>query len=76
MLYQELFCYLLKTLLESVNTSADVNKLLLTGEEGVALRADFNVDIAALGGSGLVGCAASALDGYFVIFGMYSSFHF
>jgi len=34
-----------ETLFESVNTSSRVYKLLLTGIERMALRADFNLDI-------------------------------
>ena len=36
----------LKTLLEFINASACINKLLFAGEEGMALRANFNADLA------------------------------
>ena len=35
----------IETLLESVNTSACINELLLAGIERVALRTDFNLDV-------------------------------
>ena len=52
----------LESLLELVKTSAGVNKLLLTGEEGMALGANFNSDLAALGGLSGNGLTASAAD--------------
>jgi hypothetical protein len=65
----------LKTLLELVKPSAGINELLLTGEEGMALGANFNSHLAALGGSGGYGLAASAFDHNFFIFGMDSCLH-
>ena len=49
-----------KTLPKFVNTSAGINKLLLTGEERMALRAYFNSYDAAGSGTGLNFLAASA----------------
>ena len=66
----------LKSLLELVNTTAGINKLLLTGEEGMALGANFNSHLAALGGTGNDGFAASALDDTLYVIGMDSAFHF
>ena len=64
-----------KSLLELVNTSAGVNKLLLAGEEGMALGADINSQLAALGGSGFHSLAACTTDGANFILGMDSVFH-
>jgi len=66
----------LQTLLELINTSAGINKLLLTGKERMTLRANFNTDHAALGGTGGNFFAASALDYGFGIVRMDSVFHF
>ena len=65
----------LKSLLELVNTSAGVNKLLLTGEEGMTLGADFYSDLATLGGLGCYCFAACATNYTFFIIRMYSVFH-
>ena len=51
-----------KSLLELVKTSACINELLLSGEERVTLGANFNSDLAALGGLGGNGLATSATD--------------
>ena len=50
------------SLLELIHTSAGVNKLLLTGEERMALGANFNFDLAALGRLCSNGLAASATN--------------
>ena len=73
---QELLSYSFQSLLELVNTTAGINKLLLTGEEGMALGANFNSHLAALGGTGNDGFAASALDDTLYVIGMDSAFHF
>ena len=65
-----------ESLLELINTSASVNKLLLTCEEGVTLGTNFNSDLAALGGSGCNRLAACASDYAFLIVRMDSCFHF
>ena len=65
----------LKTSLELVNASAGIDKLLLAGEERVAFRANFNAD-AVLSGAGHEFFAASALYSDFLVFGMYSCFHY
>lgn len=51
------------TLLELINTSAAVNEFLAAGVEGVALGADFNLELALYGTAleGFTACAASAL---------------
>ena len=61
--------------LELVNASACVNELLLTGEEGMALGADINSLLAALGGSGLYDLTACATNGASLILRMDSVFH-
>jgi hypothetical protein len=63
------------SLLELIHTSAGVNKLLLTGEERMALGANFNFDLAALGGLGLYGFAACASDDAGFVLRMDSLFH-
>ena len=75
--FLSLSCF--KTLLELVNSSACINKLLLAGEEGMALRANFNTDLAVsitLSRTGNNSLAACATDGYFFIIGMNSRLHF
>ncbi len=61
-------------LLELVNSSACVNKLLLAGEERMTLRADINAKIAFCGFCN-ESFAASALNSNFVIFRMEIFFH-
>ena len=61
--------------LELVNASACVNELLLTGEEGMALGADINSLLAALGGSGLYNLTACATNGANFVIRMDSVFH-
>ena len=65
----------LKTLLELINASACVNELLLAGKERMALGADVNTDLAALGRTGLEGFAASTLNGYYFVVRMESFLH-
>ena len=59
---------------ETVDHTADINELLLPGEERMALRADINVHVA-LGGMRLHDGTAGALDRGFFIFGMDSGLH-
>ena len=61
-------------LLESVNTSAGVNQLLLTSVEGVALGANFDVDLG-LGRTSLNDVAACAGDGAVNVVRMDTLFH-
>ena len=65
----------LKTLLELINASACINELLLAGKERMALGADVNADLAALGRTGNEGFAASTLNGYFFVSRMESFLH-
>ncbi len=62
-------------LVELVNTTAAVNKLLLTGEERVALRADFHLNIL-LCGTGFNYVAAGTFNGSGLVIGMDSLFHY
>ena len=59
----------IETSLESVNASAGINKLLLTGVERMALGANFHLDIL-LGRLCLDHIAAVAGDGRLVQYGM------
>lgn len=60
--------------LESVNTSAGIDKLLLTCEERVAVGADIDSEVVARRAS-LERCAASALNNDGLIVGMDSLLH-
>ena len=71
----ELLLRICQSSLELVNASACVNELLLTGEEGMALGANFNSQFAALGGSGLYNFATSASDFANFVVRMDSVFH-
>ena len=64
----------LESSVELINTTAHVNKLLLAGEERMALRANFNAQIT-LGGSGLDDFAACTSDRAFLVFGMETLLH-
>ena len=61
-------------LIELINASAAVDKLLLTCEERVALGADFYLDVL-LGRTGLDHITAGALNGSRLIIGMNTLFH-
>jgi hypothetical protein len=63
------------SLLELVNASACVNELLLTGEERMALGADINSHLAAVGGLGYNSLTACTSDGASLILRMDSLFH-
>ena len=60
---------------ELFDTSSSVNQFLLTGEKGVALRADFDLDIL-FGGAGGDHLSARALDGSLIILRMDTFLHF
>jgi len=64
----------IELLFELVNSSACVNKLLLTRKERMALRAYINAQLG-LCGTCLESFAASTLYRCFYIFRMYSLFH-
>lgn len=68
----------LKSLLELIDSSAGINELLLTGEERMALGANFDSDLFSalgVGRTGGHGLTASAPDDDFFIVGMDSLFH-
>ena len=62
-------------LLKSVNASAAVNQLLTAGIEGMALGADFNLELA-LNGTALEGLTACAANDAFAVGRMDVLFHF
>ncbi len=63
------------SLVELINTSACINKLLLTCVERVALRADINTELR-LRGKSLECLTASTLNSYKLCLRMNSIFHF
>ena len=65
-----------QSLLELVQTSACIDKLLLAGVEGVALGANFNTHLATLGRTRNYGFTARTLNGALNILRMDSVFHF
>ena len=62
------------TLLELINTSAAVNEFLAAGVEGVALGADFNLELA-IYGTALEGFTACSTDDAFVVGSIDVLFH-
>src|SRR5271165_875861 len=61
---------------EAFHAAGGVDKLLLAGEEGVAIGADFHVELFTLdGGAGREIVAAGAVHGYGVIVGVDTGFH-
>ena len=64
----------IETLLEAIHASAAVHQLLLAGVEGVALGANFDLQLA-LDGAGFERLTAHATDGRLAIFGMDLLFH-
>ena len=64
-----------QSLLELVQTTACIDKLLLAGVEGVALGANFNTHLATLSGTRNDGFAAGALDDALNVLGMDSVLH-
>ena len=74
-LQEELLSDSSQSLLELVQTTARIDKLLLAGVEGVALGADFNAHLAALGGARNDSLTACALDDALNVLGMDSVLH-
>ena len=71
--------YQLKTisLFELIDTSTGINQLLLAREERMAVAANIHFQHFALfRRAGFESSSTSASYGYFVIFGMYISFHY
>lgn len=67
--------FLAVTLVEAIDASCGIHELLFSGEEGVASRTDFDVQIAFLRRAGLECFAACAANSYFDVFGVNSWFH-
>ena len=63
------------TFVEAIDAPCGIDQLLLTREERVAGRTDFDVQVALAGGAGLERLAAGAANSDFVIFGVNSWFH-
>ena len=73
-----LFLDRLESSLEFINSTADIDELLLAGEEGVTLRADLDLDLVSasgVSGPGCDGLAAGAADHYLFVFGMDAFLH-
>ena len=68
--------FLAVTLVETIYASGGIDQLLFTGEERMASRANFDVQVTFLGGASLEGLAARATDRNFNVFWMNSWFHF
>ena len=64
-----------ESLVEPINASTGIDQLLLAGIEGVALRADFNLDVL-LGGASRKDVATSTADGSLFVVGMDAFSHF
>src|SRR6266436_8989747 len=61
---------------EALDAAGGVNQLLLAGEEGMAIRADFDIQLVALDGrTSREIVAAGAMHRYGVIVGMNTGFH-
>lgn len=68
--------FLAVTFVKAIDASCGIDQLLLTREERMAGRTDFDVQVALAGRAGLERLAAGAANGYFVIFGVNSWFHY
>jgi hypothetical protein len=67
--------FLAIALVEAIDASRRIDQLLFTSEERVASRANFDVQIALLGGTGLECLATSTGNGYLDVFWVNSWFH-
>ena len=67
--------FLAIALVETIYASGGIDQLLFTGEERVASRANFDVQVALLGRAGLECLAASAGNSYIDVFWVNSWFH-
>ena len=65
-----------QSLLELVNSTASINKLLLTGKEGMALGANINSQLTALGRTSYNALTTCALHYDFFVIRMDSGLHF
>jgi hypothetical protein len=67
--------FLAVALVEAIDASRGIDQLLFAGEERVAGRANFDVQVALLGRARLERLAASAANIYFDVFWVNSWFH-
>ena len=67
--------FLAIALVEAIDASRGIDQLLFAGEERVASRANFDVQVALLGRAGLECFAASAGNSYIDVFWVNSWFH-
>ena len=67
--------FLAIALVEAIDASRGIDQLLFAGEERVASRANFDVQVALLRGAGLERFAASAGNSYIDVFWVNSWFH-
>jgi hypothetical protein len=67
--------FLAIALVEAINPSGSIDQLLFAGEERVASRANFDVQVVLLSGAGLERLAASAGNSYIDVFWVNSWFH-
>ena len=67
--------FLAIALVETIHASGGIDQLLFAGEEGVAGRANFDVQVALLGRAGLERLTASAGNSYIDVFWVNSWFH-
>jgi hypothetical protein len=67
--------FLAVALVEAIDASRGIDQLLFAGEERVASRANFDVQVALLGRAGLECLAASAGNSYIDVFWVNSWFH-
>ena len=67
--------FLAVALVEAIDASRSIDQLLFAGKEGVASRANFDVQVALLGRARLKRLAASAGNIYFDVFWVDSWFH-
>ena len=67
--------FLAVALVETIDASGGIDQLLFTGEERMASRANFDVQVALLGRAGLECLAASAGNSYIDVFWVNSWFH-
>ena len=71
-----LFHFLLRVFAaEALYAAGGVQQLLFAGKEGMAIGADFDVNIALMGGAGGETMSTRALHPYFVVCGMNSCLH-
>jgi hypothetical protein len=60
---------------EALDAAGGIHQLLLSGEEWMAVGADFNADVALMGRTGCKGVTARTVHTYFVIIRMNGCFH-